>query len=101
MVIPWFNKKQLPKFYYGVKLDNHSKLIYTYLSGNLATKRQRSRPMGGSTSRTKKTKSFSNSVTGGGSHSVTTIRGGGRQVSGAGSARESQKNASKRWDKGK
>ncbi len=51
-------------------------------------------------SRTKKTRGFIDTVVGNKPHYETTIRGGGRQVSGAGStAKESQGNAKKRWDK--
>lgn len=54
----------------------------------------------GAKSRTKQTRGFIDTVLGEKPHYETTIRGGGRQVSGAGStSRESQKNAKKRWDK--
>ena len=56
----------------------------------------------GAKSRTKQTRGFINSVLGEKPHYETTIRGGGRQVSGAGStSQKAEKNANKRWEKGK
>ena len=60
----------------------------------------RSPSMGKPTSHTKEKRGFIDSLVGNKAHHETTIRGGGRQVTGRGNtSQESQRNASKRWGK--